>query len=93
MSRYIVTHKSGKSTFSNAFIVAGNYDNSLHGFRLLLLEAQKDFPDLTEESAECRTVLKSGWCQGCPALRFSVEPNTVRDGWLSVNDRLPDIVL
>jgi len=57
----------------------------------LAAEARKDFPDLKDEDVDCRTVVESGYCKSMPIIRFSVPPDTKKDGWYSCEDRLPDI--
>ncbi len=91
MHKYVRTHQdSSGNRFGNAFIVSG-YSHTMEAFQQLLKEARKHFPGLTESDVECRTVIKSGWCDGCAVLRFPCEPDTKKHGWLNV-EKLPDIV-
>ncbi len=90
-AKYIRTHQtSGGTRFGNAFLVANHYSHSLAAFRELLTEAQKSFPELTEDDIECRTVRESSWCNNCAVIRFSVPADTVKDGWFNC-ETLPNL--
>lgn len=93
MNKYIRTHYvEDGSKSGNAFIIANNSDHSLKGFRKLLKEARKAFPDLKEDDVECRTVVNSSWCEGGAVLRFPCPPDIVIDGWTNV-EKLPNVVV
>jgi hypothetical protein len=75
------------------FIIPNNYDHSIAAFKKLFDEATKSFPSLTGEMVECRTVVASGHCKGCPIIRFPIAEHWLEnaDGWKICKNGLPDI--
>jgi hypothetical protein len=82
--KFIVTSRCGSSESGNAYLLADNYDKSLASFLQLVIEARKDF-DVNDARVECRIVLHSRWCKGCPVIRFSVPPHIVKEGWTNTD--------
>lgn len=57
--------------WANIHIIPNNYDRSLEGYRKLVLELQKTFPQALPSRVECLVVTNSGWCKSCPVILFS----------------------
>lgn len=101
--KYIVYHDvtNGDNTtrFVNCIVIPNHYDHSLASFAELVAEARKTFPDLKDDDAACLTVVQSGSCKNCPALRFPRPPIKAtrepkpKDGWTVSEYRNLDIVL
>jgi hypothetical protein len=89
LRKYITTHGTAGSKFSNGFIISNREDHSLRHFRELLDEARRDFPGLSEDDVECRTVTQSHWCEGYPAIRFSLPAGASAEGYTPC-ESLPD---
>lgn len=90
MNKYIVRHSVPGRIFANAYLIANNYDNSLHGYLRLKEIAEQDFGKINDYDIECKIVLKSGWCKNCTAIRIPIPSNICPDGWNLV-ENLPDI--
>lgn len=87
--KFIVSFVSSGYRGANGFIIARNYDKSLAGYRRLFRVARKTFPKLKMDDVECLVVRDSGWCKGCPIIRFPVKHGVKRKGWTSC-ERIPD---
>jgi hypothetical protein len=97
-NKYIVTHEvdfgtaqePGKKRFGNAYIIANCYDHSLPSFQRMIAMAKKAFPRIKDKEIECRTVIYSSWCKGCPVIKFPVPPDSQREGWTETSS-MPDV--
>jgi hypothetical protein len=91
MPKYLVRHTWG--------------DNKEHVIWLAALIRQT-FPEATDDEVNCRTVVKSAWCNGFPVAHFglarkdngdyhSFEPTEEqKQGWTVLDERpLPDMQL
>jgi hypothetical protein len=92
--KYIFTHSVGydngkEKKYANAFLIPRNYDRSFEGYKLLVKEAKKDFPDLVDDEIHCGVVVDSTWCKGMPILRFPLPLGTTKDGYVQFEGR-PD---
>lgn len=93
-AKFIVSHSWGNDKeyrSGNAFIIPNNYTYSLAAFDAMFELARQSFPQLKREDVECRRVVSSQHCLGCPVLRFSCTPDTVIDGWKNYENRIPDV--
>lgn len=76
-------------TSTNGFIFSANsYDKSLKWYKAAAKEAKKDFPFLTDSDIEFTVVTKSSYNQGFPGIRFGLEANQVKQGYLQHSERL-----
>jgi len=92
MRKFIATHESLAGRFGNAYIIPDHCSHSIKTFLALVTEARRDFPELRDVDIECRTVVESAWCRGCPIIHFAVKADLVREGWVNV-ETLPDVQL
>lgn len=93
MRKFIVSHNSSDRKYrsGNVFVVA-SYNTSLETYQRLFAEVQKDFPEqnLKPKDIECGTIIGSSWANRCAAIRFSIVPDTKREGYENREDKLPD---
>lgn len=93
MRKYIVHHEEDGFRYTNGFIIANHYNHSFAAFKAMRDEAKATFREIPDTKIECHTVLNSGWCKGCPIIRFSLPAGTEMKGWATVHDRIPDFLL
>lgn len=93
MRKFIVTHDAAGATFCNGFLIANRFNHSYASFGALIAEARLAFPELTDDSIECRTVVASGWCNQCPAIRFPLSVGSGADDWKQCRDTMPDVIV
>lgn len=88
MKKYIVTHSSGSSSFTYAYIIAGHCDRSLGAYLELIKEAKKDF-DFANNEVQLLRVMSSTWCMGCAVICLPLPEKVSKEGWININGFIP----
>jgi hypothetical protein len=93
MRKYLVWHECDNERHVNAYVLPNHYGHSLKTFKELATIAKSAFSHLKEDDIECCTVVDSGWCKGCPVVRFYLGDwkGDVPDGWKLLEYRNCDI--
>ena len=71
-----VKQGSNKKSFCNGFVIASHYNHSIDAYMELVGWAVDRLPQINRSEIELRTVARSGWCKGCPMIRFPLPVGT-----------------
>jgi hypothetical protein len=112
MHKYLVRHTWGNNENRdehvswNAFVMPNHYNHSVKVFAEMAALIRQTFPEATDDQVNCRTVVKSAWCNGFPVAHFGLtrkqdgnfrpfEPTEEqKQGWTVLDERpLPDMQL
>ncbi len=80
MTKRIIRTKSSIGVFINGYIF-GNYGCSVNDYNLLIQEAKKDFPFLTDDDIRLDKVSKSTYMKGFIFVQFRLREEDIKEGY------------